>query len=81
MDVYSFKDIIGAFEHPLVGPFALAGEIGEGSIMISNATERTAHATAADGNVLVSYIAGRSGSCTVEAQQTSDIHSFSVGLV
>jgi len=32
MDVYSFKDVIGAFEHPVAGPFSFAGEIGEGSI-------------------------------------------------
>jgi len=76
MDVYSFKDVLGAFEHPQAGAFAFAGEIGEGSIALANATERSALQTAADGNVVTSYVAGRSGSCTIEAQQTSEIHKF-----
>ncbi|HEX4209512.1 MAG TPA: phage protein, partial [Candidatus Binataceae bacterium] len=43
---------------------------------ITNATDRTVHDTAADGSVMVSYIAGDSGAAAIEVQQTSDLHSF-----
>jgi hypothetical protein len=38
------------------------------------ATDRTAHDTAADGTVMVSYAAGNSGACDVEVQQSSILH-------
>jgi hypothetical protein len=74
---YSFKDLTGAFVHPLVGSFILAGaETGIGQITITNATDRTAHDTAADGSVMVSYLAGDSGAAAIEVQQTSELHIF-----
>jgi len=77
MTTYSFKDLTGAFVHPLVGSFILAGgNVGLGQITIANATDRTVHDTAADGSVMVSYIAGDSGSVSIEVQQTSDLHAF-----
>ncbi|HLH04948.1 MAG TPA: phage protein [Bryobacteraceae bacterium] len=80
MTTYSFKDLTGAFVHPLVGSYILAGgNVGLGQITITNATDRTAHDTAADGSVMVSYIAGDSGAATIEVQQTSDLHSFLLG--
>jgi hypothetical protein len=77
MTNYSFKDLTGAFVHPLVGSYILAGgNVGLGQITITNATDRTVHDTAADGSVMVSYIAGDSGAAAIEVQQTSDLHSF-----
>lgn len=76
MDQYSFKDLSGAFNHPLAGAFAFYGQIGEARVMISNTTERTIQSVAADGNVMVSFVDGDNGVVTIEAQQTSDIHKF-----
>jgi hypothetical protein len=39
-------------------------------------TDRTAHDTAADGSVMVTYVAGDSGGATIEVQQTSDLHLY-----
>lgn len=76
MTVYSFKDTSGAFSHPLAGNFSFFGQIGLGRFTVSMATERTAHATASDGTVMVSAIAGDSGAVAVEVQQTSALHQF-----
>jgi hypothetical protein len=77
MTTYSFKDLTGAFVHPIAGSFILAGgNVGLGQITITNATDRTAHDTAADGSVMVSYVAGDSGGATIEVQQTSDLHAY-----
>lgn len=76
MNVYSFKDLSGGFSHPLAGAFIFAGQIGAGRITITNVTERTVHQTAADGNVMVSYVAGDAGNVAIEVQQTSDMHKF-----
>jgi hypothetical protein len=74
---YSFKDLTGAFVHPLAGSYILAGgNVGLGQVTISAATDRTVHDTASDGSVMVSYIAGDSGSATIEVQQTSGLHAF-----
>ena len=74
---YSFKDTTGAFVSPLVGSFILAGgSLGAGQFVVSNATERTLHDTAADGAVMVTYQAGNSGELQIECQQTSAIHKF-----
>ena len=73
---YSFKNTIGAFAHPLVGAFSFAGQIGAGQFVVTMATERTVHDTAADGTVMPSYLAGDSGSVSIEVQQTSDFHAF-----
>lgn len=80
MTTYSFKDLTGAFVHPLAGSYIFAGgQVGVGQITITNATDRTAHDTAADGSVMVSYIAGDSGGATIEVQQTSTLHDFLLG--
>lgn len=76
MKNYSFKDLSGAFNHPDVGPFAFAGKIGTGQLTVLNSTERTAHAVAADGAVMVSYISGDNGQINIETQQTSDLNNF-----
>jgi hypothetical protein len=77
---YSFKDLTGAFVHPLAGTYILGGgNVGMGQITISMAQDRTVQDVAADGSVMVSYIAGDNGSCSLEVQQTSDLHDFLLG--
>lgn len=79
MQLYSFKSVSGAFSHPDVGAFSFAGQVGMGQMTVENATERTAHDVAADGTVMVSYVAGDNGSAVIEIQQTSQLHAFLLG--
>lgn len=76
MQVYSFKDTSGAFNHPLALGFSFFGQIGAGRFTVAMHTERTVQATAADGTIMQSYVAGRSGTLSVEVQQTSALHQF-----
>lgn len=76
MNQYSFKDLSGAFAHPLAGVFQLYGQIGTSQIAFDNSTERSAHHVAADGNVMVSFIDGDNGNVVIETQQTSRWHLF-----
>lgn len=79
--VYSFKDVVGSLTNPASGSFIIAGgNIGLKRFVISNATDRTSHNTAADGYVLVSYIAGDSGKISVDVLQNSTLDQFLVGL-
>jgi hypothetical protein len=73
---YSFKDLSGAFAHPLAGGFIFAGQIGLGQIVITMNTEKTAHDISSDGSVMVSAVAGDNGQVSVEVQQTSLLHQF-----
>jgi hypothetical protein len=73
---YSFKDLSGGFNDPLAGPFPFAGQIGAGRYSIEMHTDRTVFDTAADGLILPSAVAGKSGSITMEMQQTSPLHRF-----
>jgi structural protein KPP10_ORF10 len=76
-ETYAFRDLVGSFSHPLAGTFRLSGGyIGLGTITVSKSTVRTTHATAADGTVMVSYVAGDSGLFTIECQQTSNLQAF-----
>lgn len=72
---YSFLDLAGVMAHPSKGIYTFTGE-GVGSITVAMATERTAHDTAADGSIMVSKLAGNSGSVTISAQQTSPLHKW-----
>lgn len=76
---YSFTDIELVLSHPSYGQFSLNGE-GAGSIQINKTTERSTHNVAADGSVMTSKIAGDNGTVVVNAQQTSDLHSWIQGL-
>lgn len=77
MTTYSFTDSTGAFFFPTVGQFIFGGgNIGIGQITISMTTERTEHDVAADGGVMVSYIPGDNGSCSIEMQQTCAMHGY-----
>ena len=74
---YSIKDSVGAIVSPLAGPFIIAGaSIGVGKIEISMTTARSEQETAADGAVMVSYIAGSNGEFSIECQQTSAMHKY-----
>ena len=80
MTTYSFKDLTGAFVHPLVGNYILGGgNIGMGQLTIAMSTDRTVHDVASDGSVMVSYIPGDNGQIMIEVQQTSDLHNFLLG--
>jgi hypothetical protein len=77
---YSFKDLSGAFTHPLTGPYPIGGgNIGLGQIVVSMTIDRTVQDMSADGSCMVSYIAGDNGSVSIEVQQTSDLHTFLLG--
>jgi hypothetical protein len=77
MQVYSFKDMTGAFIHPLGGQYILGGgNVGLGQVTISMAQDRTSTNVSADGSTMVSYIAGDNGTISIECQQTSDLHQF-----
>jgi Protein of unknown function (DUF3277) len=77
MTTYSFKDLTGAFTHPLLASFILGGgNIGLGSLTISMAQDRTVQDIASDGSVMVSYIPGDQGTISIEVQQTSNLHNF-----
>jgi hypothetical protein len=79
---YSFKDLSGSMTNPVLlgSPIVFAGEIGMGEIIVSMHTERTAQDVAADGTVMVSYLAGDNGQVTIQMQQTSQLHAALLGL-
>lgn len=82
--VYSFSDITAAITHASKGQFLIDGSgtdgTGTGSITVSMANDRSAHDLAADGSVMVSKIRAGNGTITVNAQQTSPIHRWLLGL-
>lgn len=74
---YSFKDLTGAFTHPLITvPYVFGGQIGLGQVVVHMATEKTVVDTAADGTVQMSAIAGESGTIAIECQQTSSLNAY-----
>ena len=81
-NTYSFKDLVGVLVNPVFGVSIplVGGNIGVGSVTITMATERTTHDTAADGVVMPSYVAGDSGACDMEVQQTSVLHHALLAL-
>jgi hypothetical protein len=75
MYVYSFKDLSGAFIHPLVPiPLVFSGSIGVKSITVKMAGEKTHQDIAADGAIQSSYIPGDNGSVSIVCQQNSQTH-------
>lgn len=72
---YSFLDLSGAIEHPLLGAYSFTGQ-GVGEVSVAMSTEKTHHEVAADGSVMVSKIAGNNGTITVKCQQTSMVHKW-----
>ncbi len=78
MPTYAFKNVVGAIADPDAGTFPFQGQEGVKNITVSNATDRTAHDTASDGTIMVSYVSGASGAVEIETQQTSSLHQFLV---
>ncbi|MCE5304555.1 DUF3277 family protein [bacterium] len=77
---YSFLDTIIVFAHPdLAIPITVTGE-GAGSISVSMTDNRTSMDTAADGSIMISKIAGNSGSVSINVQQTSLVHKKLLAL-
>jgi hypothetical protein len=79
---YSFKDLVGVLVNTVAGTTIplTGGNIGNGSITITMATERTSHDVGSDGTVMPSYIAGRNGAVSIEIQQTSLLHHEMLAL-
>lgn len=79
---YSFKSLVGVMVNALVGitiPLT-GGNIGAGAFHVSMATERTVHDVAADGTVMVTYVAGDNGMVAVECQESSVLHQQLLAL-
>lgn len=72
---YSFDDITATIAHPDFSSYSLKNE-GTGSIRKTMANDRTVHDVAADGSVMISKIKVKNGSLTIQAQQTSNLHSY-----
>jgi Bacteriophage KPP10, Structural protein ORF10 len=75
-NTYSFKSLTGVMVNPVFGmtiPLT-GGNIGAGSFNVAMTTERTVHDVAADGTVMVSYVAGDNGTLDVECQESSLLH-------
>lgn len=75
--IYSFKNTVGAIAS-VVGDFTFAGQVGLGHFVVSYTTERSVHDVAADGTIMVSYVAGNAGHLVVEVQQTSPLNNYLV---
>ena len=72
---YSFLDLSGSIAHPDLGVYIFTGQ-GIGSVTVSMANDKTAHDIAADGIIMISKIAGQSGTVTISCQQTSALHKW-----
>ena len=75
--VYSFKDLSGAFTHPLLLlplTFTSYSGIGLKKITVMMKTERTKHIVGADGVVIPIYVPGNDGSIVITCQQNSAAH-------
>ena len=75
ISTYSFLDLYGNIAHPSVGNYTFTGE-GIGDMTIAMANDNGAIDVAADGAVMISKMAGLSGTFTVNAQQTSPLHQW-----
>lgn len=74
METYSFEDCILNLAFPR-GSMVLTGK-GIGDMTVQMAQERSVMEAAADGNVMISKVAGNHGSLSLNIQQTSDAHKF-----
>jgi len=72
---YSFLDLSGALAHQSLGAYVFTGK-GVGQVVVSLAENKTEHNIAADGQVMVSKMAGHTGQIAVQCQQTSEIHKW-----
>lgn len=71
---YSFLDSVLVFAHPLaLEPIVITGK-GIGQATVRMREDRTAMDVAADGAVMVSKMAGNTGTISIVVQQTSEAH-------
>lgn len=78
METYSFLDTILNIAFP-TGTTTITGK-GVGTVTVAMTQERSAVEAAADGNVMISKIAGNHGTLTFTLQQTSEAHKFLLGM-
>lgn len=77
---YSFLDSVIVITHPSLSiPITVTGE-GAGSVTVTMRDDRTAMDVAADGAVMVSKMAGNTGSVSIVVQQTSLVHKKLLAL-
>lgn len=72
---YSFEDVTCSFQHKGVGAASSTGA-GMGSISVAQANDKSHQEVAADGNVMISRLAGENGTVTLTMQQTSELHKY-----
>jgi Protein of unknown function (DUF3277) len=79
---YSFKSLTGVLTNPNVGATILlsGGNIGAGQFTVSMETVRTVQDVAADGTILISYVAGDNGRLAIEVQESSILHQELLSL-
>ena len=77
-ETYSFLDCILNLSFP-TGTMSITGS-GIGDMAVSMSQERSTIETSADGNPMISKIAGNNGVLTVNVQQTSDAHKFLLAM-
>jgi hypothetical protein len=75
MQIYSFQDLNVVIQHPALGQLVLNGQ-GIGTITFTPTTDRTVVDTAADGNIMMSAVAGNSATVSIAIQQTSSLQAF-----
>lgn len=76
---YSFKDLTGVFDHPLIGTLnigSIGASNGIGQITIHMTNDNTIHDIGVDGGIIIWPVAVFNGSVTIQCQQTSDVHKF-----
>lgn len=78
METYSFLDTILNIAFPS-GAMSITGK-GVGNITVTMSQERSAIDRAADGNIMISKIAGNDGVLNISVQQTSDAHKFLLAM-
>ncbi len=73
---YSFKDLVGVMQSPLLDNALqlVGGNIGLGDITITPLTEHAEMETGNDGVVMPSFVAGDSAEVSINVQQTSALH-------
>lgn len=74
-NTYSFLDLTGTISHPSVGVYTLTGA-GIGEMTLTQLNDASAMDTAADGTVMISKMPTPTGTITIQAQQTSDLHNW-----
>ena len=74
METYSFLDCILNLVFSS-GAMTLTGKgLGDATVIMTD--DRTAMEAAADGNIMISKIAGNQGQLVINVQQTSDAHKY-----